>query len=59
VNISEIMAMAGHMTRRMMEHYTHISQQAKRRAMEAVALRKGPQSEQMQPAPFYISQKQM
>jgi integrase len=59
VNISEIMGMAGHMTRRMMEHYTHISQQAKRRAMEAVALRKGPQSEQMQPAPFYVSQKQM
>lgn len=56
MGISEIMAMAGHMSRRMMLHYTHISQQAKRRALEAMAAKKPPLSERAEIAtPFYIS----
>jgi len=57
MEISQIMALAGHMSRRMMLHYTHISQQAKRRALElVVAQRKDPQSDFLS-TPFYVSQK--
>jgi len=51
MQISEIMALAGHMTRRMMLHYTHISMQAKRRALEVVERGKPVQSQ----APFYVA----
>ena len=59
MEISQIMALAGQVSRRMMLHYTHISQQAKRRALESViAQRKGPESE-LPIAPFYVPQKHM
>lgn len=73
MNPSDIMALAGHVSQRMMMHYTHISQQAKRRALEKVAAtKKGPVSENhteghidcpachragFEVAPFYVSQR--
>ena len=36
MNIAEIMAMAGHMTRRQTEHYTHISNAVKMKALEGL-----------------------
>jgi len=61
VDINNIMAMAGHVSRRMMLHYTHISQQAKRRALEAVAQKKPPQGAAigMNAAPFYVRQNKL
>jgi integrase len=34
--ISVLMSMAGHVSRKMMEHYQHISEQAKRKAVQSV-----------------------
>ncbi len=58
MNISDIMALAGHVSARMTMHYTHISQQSKRRALEAVAARKPPGSERpdLDTPPFYVRQ---
>jgi hypothetical protein len=36
---STIMAIAGHVSRRMLERYSHVRMEAKRTAMEALALR--------------------
>lgn len=60
MEISQIMSLAGHMSRRMMLHYTHISQQAKRKALETVALKsRPPETEDSISAPFYVPQKHM
>jgi integrase len=40
--IATIMSMAGHISRQMSEHYTSVSEQAKRRAIEAAFGRKAP-----------------
>jgi integrase len=47
-----IRGMAGHVSERMMLHYTHISNQAKRKAMESMIPRVGPQAAS---APFYVA----
>lgn len=52
---TDIMALAGHVSQRMMLHYTHISQQAKRRALEAAVGKIGPKSDYGGSAPFYVS----
>lgn len=35
---STIMAIAGHLSRRMLEHYSHVRMEAKRKAIEALAV---------------------
>lgn len=55
--IAEIMAMAGHLSIRMMRHYMQISEGAKRRALEEAIRKVGPKSERAEPfasSPFYI-----
>lgn len=46
-----LMSLAGHITQRMMRHYIHIGENAKRRALAGVMEKVGPKSER--PAPFY------
>lgn len=54
-DISDIMAMAGHVNRRMTEHYTHISEQAKRQKLVGVAARMAPSEPRTwAAAPFYV-----
>jgi integrase len=55
-HIADIMVMAGHMSPRTTAHYTHISEQARQRALREVAARIGLKSEgsDYQPAPFYV-----
>lgn len=54
VNPEIIRSMAGHVTERMMRHYTHISLAAQRRALEAALPKIGPHA---MAAPFYVRQK--
>jgi integrase len=55
-HIADIMVMAGHMSPRTTAHYTHISEQARQRALREVAARIGPRPEgaDYQAAPFYV-----
>jgi site-specific recombinase XerD len=49
---SSVMAIAGHVSRRMLEHYAHVRTEAKRMAVEAIVRR-----ETAVPAAGYFSEK--
>jgi intergrase/recombinase len=44
-------SIAGHLTKRMLDHYTHIGMAAKRRALESVAEQREKELESSNPAP--------
>ena len=41
--------MAGHVSKRMLKHYSHIGMEAKRRAVESLVEKKKPETEQAEP----------
>lgn len=58
VDISDIKKMAGHISDRMSLHYTHISEEAKRKQAKELAVRMQPSKVTLiHAAPFYLSKK--